>query len=235
MSEDTSHTENLQESREQRLAMVRVTLRPMGTPMPLGLLGLAVATTGFSGLQLGIVPENEANIIALAALVVAAPLQMLAAVFGVLARDPVAGTAMGVLGATWALLGVATLITPPAASSTALGFLLLVAGVAVLVPITAALSKIVVAIVMIGSGLRFALSGIAEITGAGLAEQIAGIAGLVLAVLALYAATALEIEDVENRTVLPLLRRGPGRLATEDNIAEQLTGVGREAGVRQQL
>lgn len=220
---------------EQRLSMVRVVLRPMGTPLPMGFLGLAVATTGFSALQLGLVPGNEENVLALAVLVITVPLQMLATVFGVLARDPVAGTSMGVLGATWALVGIVTLTTPPDGRSTALGLLLIVAGAAVLVPIAAALSKVIVAAVMIGSGLRFAVTGMAELTGSPAWEQGAGIAGLVLAALAVYAALALQIEDAENRTVLPLLRRGSGRLATQDRIADQLVGVGREAGVRQQL
>jgi hypothetical protein len=37
------------------------------------------------------------------------------------------------------------------------------------------------------------------------------------------------------RIVLPLLRRGAAQEAMQGEVADQLTGVAREAGVRQQL
>ncbi|GHD17174.1 hypothetical protein GCM10007147_06050 [Nocardiopsis kunsanensis] len=79
-------------------SLMRIMLRPMGSPLPMGFLGSAVATTGFSALQLGLVPEDGTRIVALTALLVTVPLMALASVFGVLARDPAASTSMGVLG-----------------------------------------------------------------------------------------------------------------------------------------
>ena len=58
-----------------------------------------------------------------------------------------------------------------------------------------------------------------------------GLIGLLLAVLALYAGTAFEME-AQGRPVLPVLRRGPGRDAMTEGLADQ---VGPEPGVRSQL
>lgn len=226
-SGETAHTDHS--------SKVRITLRPIGSPLPMGFLGLTVATTGFSGLQLGLIPEDETRIVALAALLVTVPLMALASVFGVLARDPVASTSMGLLGGIWALLAVVKLVADPGTHTTALGMLLLVAGVAALVPIVGALQKLMIAVVMIGSGLRFSLTGLAELTASPAMETVAGAAGLVLALLALYTALALELEDAKGRSVLPVFRRGDACLATRHDLGDQVTGVAREAGVRAQL
>jgi hypothetical protein len=57
----------------------------------------------------------------------------------------------------------------------------------------------------------------------------------VLTAAALYAAAGFELEDAKRRTVLPLLRRGPGRRALHGSVADQLDGVAHEAGAREQL
>jgi uncharacterized protein len=220
---------------EHRLEVVRVVLRPMGTPLPLGFLALAVATTGFGALQLGLLPDAEQEVIAYAVLLLTVPAQALASVLGFLARDPVAGTGMGLVCGSWAVIGVSALTSPPGSSSEGLGLLLVLAAAGMLVPVAASWSKLVVTVVMVCAVVRFSLTGVAEMTGSTVWEQAAGGTGLLLAVLAVYAALALQVEDVHGHQVLPLLRRGSGRLAGSDDIADQLAGVGREAGVRQQL
>jgi succinate-acetate transporter protein len=80
----------------------RVVLRPLATPLPLGFLALALATTVFSAVQLGWIPADQGRIAGLTALAATVPLQLLASVFGFLCRDPVAATGMGVLAGTWA-------------------------------------------------------------------------------------------------------------------------------------
>lgn len=59
--------------------------------------------------------------------------------------------------------------------------------------------------------------------------------GLVLFVLAVYAAAAMAIEDARHRTVLPLGRRGRGADSVGGNLHDQLERLEREAGVREQL
>ncbi|RCK70799.1 hypothetical protein DT076_05255 [Desertihabitans brevis] len=80
-------------------------LRPFATPLPLGFLGLFVATASFAALQLSWVPAEQGQPLALAALLLTAPVQLVAVVLGFLACDPVAGTGAGVLVGTWAADG----------------------------------------------------------------------------------------------------------------------------------
>jgi hypothetical protein len=86
--------------------MVRVVLRPIGSPLALGFVALAAATFVASGLQLGWVEPGEGRNVALILVAFVAPLQLPASVLGFLARDSLAGTAMGVLSGTWLAVGL---------------------------------------------------------------------------------------------------------------------------------
>ncbi|MDP9429150.1 MAG: GPR1/FUN34/YaaH family transporter, partial [Actinomycetota bacterium] len=188
----------------------RVVLRPIATPLPLGFLALALATTVFAAVQLGWVPPEQGRVAALTAVAATAPLQLTAAVAGFLARDPVAATGMGVLAGTWAVVGLTTLTSPPGTVSGGLGVLLVIAGVAMLVPAVAAVSsKLAPAAVMGVAAVRFAVTGAYHLTSSAAWQAAAGWVGLALAVVAVYAALALELEGTRGRTVLPVGRRGP--------------------------
>jgi hypothetical protein len=213
----------------------RVVLRPIGSPLPLGFLGLFVATLSFSSVQLGWIPQSQGSTVALAALGLTVPVQLIAAVFGFLARDPVAGTGMGILAGTWATAGLATITSPPGATSPGLGVVLLCAGAAMLVPAAAGRQKTIAAAVMALSALRFGVTGIAEISGASTWMTAAGWTGVLLAALSLYAALAFELEGTDRRAVLPLWRRGAAASAVRDDATGQLSDVADEPGVRQQL
>ncbi|GIG29066.1 hypothetical protein [Cellulomonas marina] len=213
----------------------RVVVRPLGTPLPLGFLGLLVATTGFAALQLGWVPADQGRAVALGVLAATVPTQFVACVLGFLARDPVAGTGMGVLAGTWGAVALATLTSPPGATSPGLGVLLLAAAAAMLVPVAAATTKLVAAAVMGLAAVRFAVTGVAQLTGDPGWLTAAGVVGLVLAVVALYAAVAFELEDAHHRTVLPVLRRGAGADVMTGSLDEELGSLAHEAGVRRQL
>jgi uncharacterized protein len=212
--------------------IARVVLRPVGTPLPLGFLGLVVATVAFASVQLGWVPASQGSLVALGVLAFTVPTQLIACVVGFLARDPVAGTGMGVLAGTWGAVALVTLSTPPGASSAGLGVLLLCAAAALVVPASAGTGKPVASAVMSLSALRFALTGVAEVSGSTAWLSVAGVTGLVLGVVALYAALAFELEDVRGHAVLPLFRRAPGAAAGLPADLGDLTG---EAGVRRQL
>ena len=216
-------------------ATARVVLRPIGSPLPLGFLGLFVATLSFSSIQLGWVPQSQGSTVALAALALTVPVQLVASIFGFLARDPVAGTGMGILAGTWATAGFATITSPPGAASPGLGVVLLCAGVAMLVPAAAGRQKTVAAAVMTLSALRFGVTGVAEINGAAPWMTAAGWVGVLLAALSLYAALAFELEDTDHRAVLPLGRRHAARSAVSNDEAAQLGDVAHEPGVRKQL
>lgn len=212
---------------------VRLNLRPVGTPLTLGFLALAFATTAFAAVQLGWVGKDGSHALALAVLLFTVPLQLLSSVFGFLCRDTVAGTGMGLLAGTWAVVAVLTLRSPPGAHTDALGTALLAAAVLMLVPALAAGRKLVAAAVMGCSAVRYAVTGVAEATASPAWTTTAGAVGLLLAVVALYAALAFELEDSRHRTVLPLLRRDAGRQALEGTISP--SRIAREAGVREEL
>lgn len=221
---------------ERVQAMARIVLRPIGSPLPLGFLALGAATVVLSAVQLSWAPVSELHQVALVVIVFTTPLQLVSSVFGFLARDSVGGTGMGILAGTWLAIGAVTLTSPPGSRSMVLAVLLFFAAAALLVPVAAAvMAKLVAAAVMVAAAGRFALTGVYEYTGSAAWEQVAGWWGVGLAVLALYAAMAFEVEDVSRRTVLPVLRHGVGRAAVEGGIDTELDRVEREAGVREQL
>jgi succinate-acetate transporter protein len=215
-------------------ASTRVVLRPLATPVPLAFLALGMATTVFSAVQLGWIPPTEGRVAGLTA-VVAAVLQLFAAAFGYLARDPVAGTGVAVQAGTWALIGLATLTAPPGATSRGLGVLLIAAAVATLVPAVAGRSKLVPAAVLAATAARFAVTGGYELTASTGWKAAAGWVGLAVAAVALYGALALELEGAHRHTVLPVGRSGLSAEAVRGDGALDAEELAREPGVRPRL
>jgi succinate-acetate transporter protein len=200
----------------------RVMLRPVASPLPLGFLALALATVPFTAVQLGWVAPTEGRVAAIGAIAATVPLQLLASVFGFLARDVVAATGMGVLAGTWATVGLTTATSPPGAVSPGLGVFLVTAGVCMLVPAASAGAKLVPATVMTLAGVRFAVTGGYHLTGSAGWKSAAGWVGLLLGIVAVYAALALALESTQGRTVLPLGRRAPAESAGEPGVRPQL-------------
>jgi hypothetical protein len=91
----------------------RVVLRPIGNPLPLGFLALAAGTLVVSGLQLGWLAPAEGTNVALILIGFVVPLQLIACVFGYLARDVAAGTGMGLIMGTWLSIALVTLTSDP--------------------------------------------------------------------------------------------------------------------------
>ena len=214
----------------------QVMLRPLANPLPLGFLALGVATLLLSAVQLQWIPAEDATTVAVILIVLVAPLQLLASILGFLARDPVAGTGMGILAGTWAAVGLVTLRSPLGSTSHALGLLLLASGTAMVVPALGALqSKLIPALVLATTALRFALTGIYQLSSVTGWKIAGGVTGVVLSALALYAATAFMVEETSHRSWLPLGRRSRGRRAITGHLDQQLAHIASEAGVREQL
>jgi uncharacterized protein len=214
----------------------RVILRPIGSPLPLGLLALMCAALLLSLMQLGTIPATEGKTIALVLIAFTAPLMLIASIFSFLARDTVAGSAMGLFSGIWLATGLNLLESAPGERSKALGvfYLAIAASLAVLI-VGASFGKVGPALV-IGFGVaRFLLAGLYELTGDIGIEHAAGIVGLGLVSAALYAALATAIEDVQGEAKLPLGRRASAREALAGPFDSQLEGLDREAGVRNQL
>lgn len=214
----------------------RVFLRPIANPFALGFLGLAGATVVLSGQELGWIPAHERVQVALIVLLTAPVLQLVACVFGFLARDAVAATGMGILAVSWAAIGAVHLASAPGARSQALGtFLLLAASGLLLSAGTAAQTKGLPAAVMTTTAARYLVTGLFEMIGGRDMKYASGATGCLLALVALYGAFAVELEGLDKTTILPTFRRGRGRQALDPELATQIRTVAAEPGVRNQL
>ncbi len=216
--------------------MSRILLRPLASPLPLGMLALAVGTFAVAGLQLSWIPASQARVTGLLVLVFVVPLQALSSIFGFLARDPAASTGMALQGAGWFAVGIATYTGRPGHVIPALGLVLLGDATVLLVPvIVAADSKVLASVVMGLTSVRFALTGIYELSANPGCQAAAAVTGLALAGVAFYAGLAFELEDSRKRTVLPTLRRRQGETAMSGDMLDEVRGVEHEAGVRRKL
>jgi uncharacterized protein len=215
----------------------RIVLRPLGTPLPLGFVGLAVATSVVACLNLDWIPVSEQGQVGLVLVSFAFPLQALAAALCFLGRDAPSGAGIGGQAGAWLTLGLLLLSSPAGArSQVAAVFLWAVAAGLVPSAISAGLGKIGLAIVMGGTALRFVLTGLYERLGGVGWEHAAGWEGIALAGLALYTALAVDLESATHRPLLPLGRRGAGRMTLDpDHGQDPRNEVRSEPGVRDQL
>jgi uncharacterized protein len=214
----------------------RIVLRPLASPLALGFLGLAGATFVLAGLNLGWVDDAEGRRVALIVIAFTVPLQFVASVFAFLARDGIVATAMGLLSGIWLAQALVLWTAPPGSTSDALGLFLVLGTLAMLVPASAAFgAKLVPALVLTGAALRFLLTGLYQVTASDAWKEAAGILGVALAALAVYAAWAAELEDVEKTAVLPFGRRRRAERAEAQGAAGDNAGLLREPGVRSQL
>lgn len=213
----------------------RIVLRPVANPLPLAFLALAIATTAFASIQLGWISQAQGHIVALGILALSVPMQLLAAVVGFLARDPIAATGIGIVSGTWGAMCLGTLASAPGAPAQGLGVILVASAVCLLVPGVAAYAKAIPALVIGSSAVRFAVTGIAEIGGGLGWMRAAGWVGLALGALSFYAAVALEFEASTGSSILPLGRLGPAAQTLNNELDDQIRNIAKEPGVRQQL
>src|SRR4051812_27669972 len=97
---------------------VRITLRPLGTPIALGMGAIFLGTCMLSGLQLGwLEGPDDQRIVGFVALGGSFPLELLAATLAFLARDALIGTALGIFAAVWSVTGLSLLTGEPGATS----------------------------------------------------------------------------------------------------------------------
>ena len=211
-------------------------LRPIANPLPLGFLALAAGTLLVAALQLRWLADTQGDEVALILIAFVFPLQLVASVFGFLARDVVAGTGMGLLAGSWLSIALVKLTGAPGSTSDALGLFLLAAGLAMTVPALAALDGKLLPVAILGTtAVRFATTGLYELTAADAWRVTAGVVGLVLFILGVYGALAMALEDAARETRLPVGRRGAGRTSLGSGFDAQLERLEREAGVREQL
>ncbi|MBV9593909.1 MAG: hypothetical protein JO147_08985, partial [Actinobacteria bacterium] len=143
-----------------------------------------------------------------------------------------ASTGMGLLTGTWLAIGAVLHAGAPGSRSAGLG-LLLIASTGALLSVAAAalITKPLATLVLATTAARFACVGVYELSGRGAWQTATGVIGIVLTAIAWYAATALLLEDVAGRAVLPTLRPGSSR-TTEQLFANDLGQLASEPGVR---
>lgn len=215
-------------------APTRIFLRPIGSPLTVGMAGLAIGSLVQSGFDLRWIAPTQAHDVGLILLAVPFVLQLIACVYSYLARDGAAGACTGALATTWAAIGLVHLVSVPGSRSGALGLLLLAAaGTVALSAVAVSFGKPLPALVFLAAATRFALAGIYQLGAGSFWRDAAGICGLVVIGLAAYCLLAFELEGQQRTPVLPTFRRGRGASAVGDGVPAQVDGVAHEAGVRQ--
>ena len=217
--------------------VARVTLRPIGSPLPLGAFALVVCGLLVAGLQLQWFPVADGKSVGYLLIAFGFPLLALAGVLAFLGRDVLVGTGFSVFAVAWLSFGLVLLTGAPGATSPVTGvFFLGLGGIFVLL-IGGGLfgGKVAAGAIILTGAARFVLSGLYELTSSTGVEHAAGILGLVFVGVAGYVGLATLLEDSARRTVLPIGRRGPARTALEGGLAAQLAELEHEAGVREQL
>ena len=217
-----------------------VVLTPIATPLPLTFLGLLLATTILSGLDLGWIPAREVNAAGWALLGVPVPLQLIAAVFGFRGRSATAATGSCVLAAAWLGIALNLIAATPGSfvPSQAIGMLAVAVAVSLLVPAASDLraGSVLPATVLILAALNFGLTAAAGLAQSPALRTATGVFGLFVAAVAFYAALALELEDnsIED-TLLPTFRRRDSAAALHAALDHQVDELEHEAGVRKNL
>jgi succinate-acetate transporter protein len=198
--------------------------------MPLGLAGLVIASLVLSGLDLGWVPVAQSKVIGIVVLAGAVPLQTIACVSALPARDGAAATSMGLLCVSWISMGLVRLLSVPGTTSDPLGLVLLATGTLLAGGALAQFAGKPLAGLVLGLAAgRLVLSALYELTHTGAWQTVSGIVGLAVVATAAYLVIALQMEDAQDRAVLPTFRRGRAVLSAD------LDGAVSEAGVRPQL
>jgi succinate-acetate transporter protein len=216
-----------------------VVVSPIATPLPLTFVGLLLATTILSGLELHWVPQRDLHLTGWVLLAVPMPLQVIAAVFGFHGRSASAATGSSTLAAAWIGIALALINAPPGSPSPSrpVGMLAFAVAAALVVPAASdAFGGSLLPAATLGlAGVRFALTGIVAMTQSEAVREGTGVVGILVAAAALYSALALELEGSTQRTVLPTFRRVQSAMALNAPLEEQVARLEHEAGVRKNL
>lgn len=176
---------------------------PGATPLPITFLGLMIASTLYAGLETKILPKADFHTLGWLVLAVPVPMQLLAAVWGLIRGELAAATGSSVLAATWLALALATITGSAGAPgpSKAESLMLFAAAAALLVSVTTELvdRKLVAALVLAATSCRFVLTGVSGVTHAQGWATAAGVAGFVLAGIAFAGAVFVELQSALGR------------------------------------
>jgi succinate-acetate transporter protein len=214
----------------------RITLRPIGSALPLGFFSFGLGMFMLAGAGIGWIPVREEHDVGLILVTFVAPLELLATVIAFLARDSIGAATLGLFTGSWFSTGWGQLLSQPGARSRAFGMLVLCfAAVIALLAYMAWQAKPFFTVILSGSLARMVVYGAWQFGASSGWLKAAGWIAFALGVLAFYGGVALGMEDAQQREVLPTFRRGAAKKAIEGSLEEQLERLTNEPGVRQQL
>lgn len=169
------------------------------TPLPITFLGLAIATTVYAGFETQIVPKSDFHTVGWLVVAMPVPMQLLAAIWGLIRGELAAATGSTVLAATWLAVALATITGTAGAPgpTRAESLFLFAAAAALLVSVATELvdGGYVPAAVMLTTSCRFVLTGVSGFAHTQSWATAAGVAGFVLAGVALAAAATVELRS----------------------------------------
>ncbi|MGW4529143.1 GPR1/FUN34/YaaH family transporter [Amycolatopsis sp. NPDC004378] len=213
-----------------------VVVRPYGNPLPLGFFCFGVGMVVLGGIGLGLLTGDQVRTAGILLAGFVFPLEFLAAVLAYLSRDTGAATALALFAASWLGLGAVHIVSPAEQTNTATG-LFLAAFTIMLIPLIVVgfLGKALLGAVLTVSATRAGLAAAYQLGAPHELQTANGVVAFALFALAFYAGTAFVVEDLGQRTVLPILRRGTAKRAIEEDLHTQHSRLPHEPGVRNQL
>ncbi len=222
-------------------AQVRITLTPYASALPLASFAFGTGNLLYAAFLFGWIPASESLLLSLMLLAFVAPLELIPSVMAFLSRDAGGATAFAIFGASWVVEGLQLLLFgAPTHASPATGFFL--ACLALVLAILAAITfpgKPLLGALLVVAVLRTISAAVTDFKPSlGVSAHlnpITGSLGLLLAVLAFYAAVAFLEEDVTGRLSPLTFRTGAAKAAMQGKLEDQLSELTREAGVRKQL
>ena len=215
---------------------VRVFVRPYGSVVPLGFFAFGIGMFLYAAYDVEWVKATDARTIGLIFVSFVGPLEALAAVIAFLARDTMAGVALGLFTGSWFMTGFATMQAEPGELSAAQGYLLIAFTIAVLLlSVVAWMGQPLIASLLTAAAARGACAAAYQL-GAGKGwNHLAGWIALAIYCIAMYGGLAFLLEDAKGHAVLPIGRRGSSAEAIEEGLDTQLAGLADEPGVRKHL
>jgi uncharacterized protein len=215
---------------------VRVVVRPYGSVVPLGFLSFGIGMFLYAAQDAEWVKPAEGHTIGLMLVTFVAPLEGLAAILAFLARDTMAGVALGLFAGSWLMTGLETMKATPGTLSASDGYFLIAFTVAILLLATVAwLGQPLIAALLTVASVRAIVAAVYQLGGGTAWNRAAGWIALAIFCVAMYGGLAFLLEDARGRAVLPLARRGSSREAIEGDLGTQLAGLADEPGVRKHL
>ena len=201
---------------------VRVFVRPYGSAVPLGFFAFGIGMFLYAAYDAEWVKATDAKTIGLIFVAFVGPLEAIAAVIAFLARDTMAGVALGLFTGSWFLTGFATMNAQPGVLDAAQGYLLVAFTIAVLLlSVVAWLGQPLIALLLTVAAARGACSAAYELGAGSGYGRAAGWIALAIFVASIYGGLGFLLEDVTGKSVLPVWRIGSSSDAIEGSLADR--------------